>query len=95
MDETTRVLRAGGVIDMLWHNFYSPSGGHRVEEEVARSPWGPCHQRRQRKRHSQRHAGFAHSLGFCLVTVRDADDLVVVETADAVLVAPRVMERTG
>ena len=30
-----------------------------------------------------------------LVTVLDADDLVVVETADAVLVVPRVMERTG
>lgn len=38
--ETARVLRSGGVVDMLWHNFYSPSGGHRTADEVTRSPWG-------------------------------------------------------
>ena len=38
--ETSRVLRIGGVVDMLWHNFYSPSGGHRAADEVTRSPWG-------------------------------------------------------
>lgn len=40
VDEAARVLRPGGVVDMLWHNFYSPSGGHRFEAEVTRSPWG-------------------------------------------------------
>jgi SAM-dependent methyltransferase len=38
--EAARVLRPGGVVDMVWHNFFSPSGGHRTETEVARSPWG-------------------------------------------------------
>lgn len=38
--ETDRVLRTGGVVDMLWHNFYSPSGGHRGADDEARSPWG-------------------------------------------------------
>jgi SAM-dependent methyltransferase len=40
VSETARVLRPGGVVDMLWHNFYSPSGGHRFASDVARSPWG-------------------------------------------------------
>jgi len=38
--ETARVLRPGGVVDMLWHNFYSPSGGHRTADDEASSPWG-------------------------------------------------------
>jgi SAM-dependent methyltransferase len=38
--EVARVLRPGGVVDMLWHNFYSPSGGHRHASDVAVSPWG-------------------------------------------------------
>ena len=38
--ETARVLRPGGFVDMLWHNFYSPSGGHRLAIDEARSPWG-------------------------------------------------------
>ena len=25
---------------MLWHNFYSPSGGHRSAGDESRSPWG-------------------------------------------------------
>jgi SAM-dependent methyltransferase len=40
VEETARVLRPGGVTDMLWHNFYSPSGGHRDARDEARSPWG-------------------------------------------------------
>ena len=40
VEETARVLRLGGVVDMLWHNFYCPSGGYRTADEVARSPWG-------------------------------------------------------
>ena len=38
--ETARVLRPGGVVDMVWHNFYSPSGGHRSPRDVELSPWG-------------------------------------------------------
>ena len=38
--ETARVLQPGGVADMVWHNFYSPSGGHRLSGDVARLPWG-------------------------------------------------------
>ncbi len=40
VEEAARVLSPGGVVDMLWHNFYSPSGGHRFEADVAASPWG-------------------------------------------------------
>ena len=40
VSETGRVLRPDGVIDMMWHNFFSPTGGHRADQEVARSPWG-------------------------------------------------------
>ena len=40
VDESARVLRSGGVVDMLWHNFYCPSGGYRDSREAARSPWG-------------------------------------------------------
>jgi SAM-dependent methyltransferase len=40
VEETARVLRPAGVVDMLWHNFYSPSGGHRHASDEARSPWG-------------------------------------------------------
>jgi SAM-dependent methyltransferase len=40
VDECARVLRPGGAIDMVWHNFYCPSGSH-MHEDVARSdPWG-------------------------------------------------------
>ena len=38
--EMARVSRSGGLIDVVWHNFFSPSGGHRSPREVARSPWG-------------------------------------------------------
>jgi len=38
--ESARVLRPGGVIDMIWHNFYCPSGSHLPAWRVARSPWG-------------------------------------------------------
>jgi len=37
--ECARVLRPGGVMDMLWHNYYSPSGGHLAESEWRRRPW--------------------------------------------------------
>ncbi len=40
VSEAARVLQPGGVVDMVWHNFFSPSGGHRTATEVARSPWG-------------------------------------------------------
>lgn len=38
--EAARVLRRGGVVDMVWHNFFCPSGGHRDAKDVAQSPWG-------------------------------------------------------
>ena len=37
--ECARVLRPGGLVDMLWHNYYSPSGGHLPESEWRRRPW--------------------------------------------------------
>ena len=37
--ECARVLRPGGVVDMLWHNYYSPSGSHLAESEWRRRPW--------------------------------------------------------
>lgn len=40
VSEAARVLRPGGVVDMLWHNFFCPSGGHRLASDEARSPWG-------------------------------------------------------
>lgn len=40
VSETSRVMRPGAVLDMLWHNFYAPSGGHLQDYEVAQSPWG-------------------------------------------------------
>lgn len=38
--EMARVTRCGGLVDVVWHNFFSPSGGHRSARAVARSPWG-------------------------------------------------------
>ena len=38
--EVARVLKHGGVTDMLWHNFYCPSGSHLSAQEVRESPWG-------------------------------------------------------
>jgi len=38
--ETARVLRPGGVADMVWHNYYSLSGGHQTEECERSIPWG-------------------------------------------------------
>ena len=40
VSETARVLRPDGAIDMVWHNFFSPTGGHRTAEQVSKSPWG-------------------------------------------------------
>lgn len=40
VNEVARVLRPDGVIDMVWHNFFSPSGGHRRAEDVVESSWG-------------------------------------------------------
>jgi SAM-dependent methyltransferase len=38
--ELDRVLVPGGLVDMLWHNFYCPSGGHRLGSDEVASPWG-------------------------------------------------------
>jgi SAM-dependent methyltransferase len=38
--EMSRVTRRQGLIDVVWHNFFSPTGGHRGAQDVARSPWG-------------------------------------------------------
>jgi SAM-dependent methyltransferase len=38
--ELARVLAPEGVIDMLWHNFYCPSGSHLPQPVMAERPWG-------------------------------------------------------
>jgi SAM-dependent methyltransferase len=37
VSEVSRVLKPGGVVDMLWHNYYSPSGSHLPNWEAR--PW--------------------------------------------------------
>lgn len=37
VSEVSRVLRPGGVVDMLWHNYYSPSGSYVTDWKA--SPW--------------------------------------------------------
>lgn len=38
--EVARVLRPGGVVDMIWHNYYSFSGNHLSAELNRAHPWG-------------------------------------------------------
>ena len=38
--EVARVLAPGGAVDMLWHNFYCPSGSHLPKWVALESPWG-------------------------------------------------------
>lgn len=38
--ELARVLAPQGVMDMLWHNFYCPSGSHLPRWVTDESPWG-------------------------------------------------------
>ena len=38
--ECARVLRPGGVIDMIWHNYYSFSGNHMGKAVNLQFPWG-------------------------------------------------------
>lgn len=40
VEEVARVLKPAGKIDMIWHNFYCPTGGHRHPKEVKSDPWG-------------------------------------------------------
>jgi len=62
VSETARLLRPGGCVDMVWHNFYSPSGGYRLAGDVAKSPWGhvtgesppPCFLNRKRPEEMRR-----------------------------------------
>jgi SAM-dependent methyltransferase len=38
--EIRRVLRPGGWVDCVWHNFYCPSGSHLGPRVEAEDPWG-------------------------------------------------------
>jgi len=38
--EVARVLRPGGVADMLWHNYYALSGNHLPDDLCRAYPWG-------------------------------------------------------
>ncbi len=40
ISETYRVLEPGGVVDMVWHNWYSWSGNHFPDSVNRRYPWG-------------------------------------------------------